>query len=86
MSIALENYFAISLDVLSYVLYGWRSLEATVRIRLKARGEGLTPKLENIRELLIPVNINRQEDHTKSSIPNQAPPKSQKVTEEDTQC
>ena len=38
---------------------GWRRLEAAVRIRLKARRGGLTPKLENIRELMIPENINR---------------------------
>ena len=33
------------LDVdLSLVLYGWRSLKATVRIRLKARGRRLNSK------------------------------------------
>ena len=31
-------------DVSSSVLYGWRSLEATVRIRLKARGRRLKSK------------------------------------------
>ena len=59
MSLSVEDLFTINLDVLSSVLYGWRSLEATVSIRLNARGEGLTPKLENVREFLIPVNINR---------------------------
>ena len=34
----------IKLDVLSSVLYGWRSLEAIVRIRLKARGRRLKSK------------------------------------------
>ena len=36
--------FTINLDVLSLVLYGWRSLEATVRIRLKDRGRRLKSK------------------------------------------
>ena len=65
----MENFFTINLDVLSSVLYGWRSLEATVRIRLKARDRGLNPKLENTRELLIPGNINRRA-HPKASILN----------------
>jgi len=30
----MENLFTINLDVLLSVLYGWRSLEATVRISL----------------------------------------------------
>ena len=41
VSLTVENLFTINLDVLSSVLYGWRSLEATVSIRLKARGRGL---------------------------------------------
>ena len=41
MSLTVENIFTINLDVLSSVLYGWRSLEATVRIRLKVRGRRL---------------------------------------------
>jgi len=41
MSLIVENLFSINLDVLSSVLYGWRSLEATVRIRLKTRGRRL---------------------------------------------
>jgi len=41
------------------VLYEWKSIEATVRIRMKAESGGLTPKLENISELLIPGNMNR---------------------------
>jgi len=40
----MENLFTINLDVLSSVLYGWRSLEATARIRLKARGRRLKSK------------------------------------------
>ena len=37
VSLTVVNLFTINLDVLSLVLYGWRSLEATVRIRLKTR-------------------------------------------------
>ena len=47
---------------------------------------GLTPKLQNIRELLTPGNINRQ-DLTQNSSHlhwNQPPPKSQQVPEKDT--
>jgi len=40
------------------VCYGWRSLEATVRIRLKTEARGLNPKLENTRKILNPGNIN----------------------------
>ena len=40
----MENCFTINLDVLSLVWYGWRSLEATVRIRLKTRGRRLKSK------------------------------------------
>ena len=48
----MENLFSINLNVLSSVLYGWRSLEATVRIRLKTKGRRLKPKPENTREPL----------------------------------
>ena len=44
MSLTVENLFTIYLDVLSSVLYEWRSLVATVRIRLKARVRGLKYK------------------------------------------
>ena len=33
----MEKLFIFKLDVLSMVLYRWRSLEATVKIRLKTR-------------------------------------------------
>ena len=46
MSLTVENLFIINLDVLSSVLYGWRSLEATVRIRLKVRGRRLKSKTQ----------------------------------------
>jgi len=39
-----EKLFIFNLDVLSLVLYRWRSLEATVRIRLKTRGRRLKSK------------------------------------------
>ena len=41
---SIKNYFTINLDVLSSVLYWWRILEATVRIRLKARGRRLNSR------------------------------------------
>ena len=44
VSLTVENLFSINLDVLSSVLYGWRRIEATVRIRLKARGKRLKVK------------------------------------------
>ena len=43
------------------VLYSWRNIEATVRIRLKTRSRSLSPNPENTRELLTPGNINWQE-------------------------
>ena len=57
MSLTVENLFTINLNVLSSVLYGWRSLAATVRIR-KPEAGGLNPKLENTRELLTLGTIN----------------------------
>ena len=44
ISLTVENLFSLDLDVLSSVLYVWRTLEATVRIRLKARGRRLKSK------------------------------------------
>ena len=44
VSLTVENLFSINLDVLSSVLYGWRRIEATVRIRLKARGRRFKSK------------------------------------------
>ena len=44
VSLTVENLFTINLDVLSSVLYEWRSLEATVRIRLQTRGRRLKSK------------------------------------------
>ena len=42
--LTVENLFTINLGVLSSRLYGWRSLEATVSIRLKARCRRLKSK------------------------------------------
>ena len=39
--LAVESCFDINLGVLSSVLYRWRTLEATVRERLKPRGRRL---------------------------------------------
>ena len=44
MFLTVEERFIINLDVLSFVLYRWRRLEATVRIRLKTRGRRLKSK------------------------------------------
>ena len=41
----MENLLSINLDVLSSVLYGWRSLEATVRISLKTRDRRLKSQI-----------------------------------------
>ena len=62
----MENLFTVNLDVLSSVLYGWRSLEATGGIRLKARGRRLKSKTWYTRKLLTLGNINRQELNQKS--------------------
>ena len=40
----MEKLFILNLDVLSTVLYRWRSLETTVKIRLKTRNRRLKPK------------------------------------------
>jgi len=45
VSLTVEKLFTINLDVLSSVLYGWRSLEATVRIREKIRDRRLKSKI-----------------------------------------
>ena len=57
MSFTVENLFTIKLEVLSSVVYGWRNLEMTVRIRLKTRGRRLNPKLESTRKLLTPGTL-----------------------------
>ena len=42
--LTVKKLFIFNVDVLSSVLYRWRSLEATVRIRLKTRGRRLKSK------------------------------------------
>ena len=44
VSLTVENPFTINLEVLLSVLYSWRSLETTGRIKLKSRGKRLKPK------------------------------------------
>ena len=53
----MEKLFIVNLDVLSSVLYRWRNLEAIVKIKLKTDTGGLSPKPENISELLNSGNI-----------------------------
>ena len=44
VSLNVEKLFISNLDVLSSVLYRWRSLEATVKIKLKTRSRRLKSK------------------------------------------
>ena len=44
VSLTVENLFTINLEVLLSVLYSWRSLETTGRIKLKSRRKRLKPK------------------------------------------
>ena len=68
-----ENPLTINLEVLLSVLYSWRCLEATGRIRLKARGRRLKPKTwehqrtHDYREYWV------IRDHSKASIPTLKP-------------
>ena len=43
-TLTLEKLFILNLDVLSTVLYRWRILKATVKIRLKTRSRRLKSK------------------------------------------
>ena len=78
VSLTVKKLFILYLDVLSSMLYRWRSLEATVRIRLKTRGRRLKSKSW---EHLTPGNINRQELIQKPPYLhwNQAPHKGQQA-------
>ena len=40
----MEKLFIFNLDILSKVLYRWRNLETTVKIRLKTRSRRLKSK------------------------------------------
>ena len=44
VSLNVEKLFIFNLDVLSSVLYRWRHLEATVKIKLKTRSRRLKSK------------------------------------------
>ena len=44
VSLSVEKLFIFNLDVLSSVLYRWRSLEATVKIKLKTGSRRLKSK------------------------------------------
>ena len=44
VSLNVEKLFIFNLDVLSSVLYRWRSLEAIVKIKLKTRSRRLKSK------------------------------------------
>ena len=44
VSLNVEKLFIFNLDVLSSVLYRWRSLEVTVKIKLKTRSRRLKSK------------------------------------------
>ena len=43
-TLTVEKLFIFNLDVLSTMLYRWRSLEATVKIRLRTRSRRLKSK------------------------------------------
>ena len=75
-----ENLFTINLDVLSSVLYGWRSLEATIRIRLKARGR--RPKSKTRAHQKTPDSRDQQSTraHPKAFIPTLKPSSTQEPT------
>ena len=44
VSLTVEKLYIINLDILLSVLYRWRSLEATVKIKLKTRSRRLKSK------------------------------------------
>ena len=44
VSLNVEKLFIFNLDVLSSVMFRWRSLEATVKIKLKTRSRKLKSK------------------------------------------
>jgi len=45
MFLAVKSCFTINLGVLSFVLYGWRSLEAIVRGGPKPRGRSINSRI-----------------------------------------
>ena len=80
-----RNFFTFNLDVLSSVLYRWRSLEATVKIKLKTRSRRLKSKSwehQRTPESREHYSIRAHQMPTYLHW-NQAPPKGQQVPEQD---
>ena len=85
MSLTVEKLFIFNLDVLSSVLYRWRSPEATVKIRLKTRSRKLKSKSWEHQRT---PDSREHESIGAHQMPqylhwNQAPPKGQQVPEQD---
>ena len=80
MSLTVENLLSINLDVLSSVLYGWRSLETTVRIRLKTRGRRLKSQTRKHQGTLYFREHVSIRAHPKASIPTMKPSSAQEPT------
>ena len=76
----MENLFSFNLDVLSLDLYGWRSLEAALRKRLKARDRRL--KSKTLEEQKTPDSRSHlsTKAHPKASIPTHKPSSTQEPT------
>ena len=73
VSLTVEKVFTINLDVLSLVLYGWRSLEATIRIRLKAKGRRPKSKTLEHQKTSDSRDHYSTKAHPKASIPTLKP-------------
>ena len=80
MSPTVEILFTINLDVLSLVLYGWRILEDTVRIRLKTRGRRLKSKTWEHQKTTHSREHQSTRAHPKASIPTLKPSSTQEPT------
>ena len=76
----MENLFSFNLDVLSLDLYGWRSLETTVRIRLKTRGRRLKSQTRKHQGTLYFREHVSIRAHPKASIPTMKPSSAQEPT------
>ena len=68
-----ENLFTINLEVLLSVLYSWRSLGTTGRIKLKSRGRRLKPKTWQHQKTPDYMECWVIRDHPKSSLPTLKP-------------
>ena len=76
----MENLFSINLDVLSLMWYGWRSLEATVRIRLKTRVRRLKSKTWEHQKTPDSREHYSTRAHPKASTPTLKPSSTQEPT------